>query len=298
MTTRTRLAALLAASLVVLVGCGDDGTASDQRPASGPAKHHQGKSGDDSPSGSADPGTEQATVPVYFVGDTPQGPRLYREFRKIDGGDPAAAALTLAASGSPLDPDYRTLLPAGTFGGITQDEHIVVPLPDDSWTRLPDGMSEKEGLLAIQQIVYTVQGVLQTRSPVEFVDSSGASTQIFGFASEDAFPAADPIKTLALVNVTTPEQGGAVSGGTLDASGVSSSFEATTPWEIRDSSGTVVAKGSATAEGWMDKLYPWEAQVDVSGLDPGDYTFVASTDDPSGGEGGGPMVDSKAFTIS
>ena len=44
-------------------------------------------------------------------------------------------------------------------------------------------------------------------------------------------------------------------------------------------------KGFATAEGWMDKLYPWQAEVDVSGLAPGTYTFVAMTDDPSGGEG-------------
>ena len=41
------------------------------------------------------------------------------------------------------------------------------------------------------------------------------------------------------------------------------------------------------AEG-ADKLYPWTVSVDVSGLAPGDYTFVATNDDPSGGEGVGP----------
>ena len=157
-------------------------------------------------------------------------------------------------------------------------------------------MSEDDALLAIQQLVYTVQGVLQTRSPVEFVDSDGNSTQIFGFASEDAFSAADPIKTLALVSVTSPESDQSVNG-TFTASGVSSSFEANTPWEIRDGDGKVVAKGFSTAEGWMDKLYPWETTVDVSDLAPGDYTFVAMTDDPSGGEGGGPTEDSKAITV-
>ncbi len=35
----------------------------------------------------------------------------------------------------------------------------------------------------------------------------------------------------------------------------------------------------------MDKLYPWETEIDVSDLAPGDYTFAAMTDDPSGGEG-------------
>jgi hypothetical protein len=297
MLTRTRIAVLLSATVVALAGCGDDPSAEDQRPASGSTKHHQGgQSGEESPEQTAQPGDGQATVPVYFVGDTPEGPRLFREFRLVDSPGSAEAALSLAASGDPLDPDYRTLLPAGTFSNVSSDEQIVVPLPDDSWTRLPDGMSESEGLLAIQQLVYTVQGVLQTRAPVVFADSDGNSTQIFGFASEDGFPAADPIKTLALVNITAPESDATVSGS-FTASGVSSSFEANTPWELRDASGDVVKKGAATAEGWMDKLYPWETEVDVSDLEPGEYTFAAMTDDPSDGEGGGPTVDSKTITV-
>ena len=43
----------------------------------------------------------------------------------------------------------------------------------------------------------------------------------------------------------------------------------------------------------MDKLYPWQTSVDVSGLAPGDYTFVAMTDDPSGGEGAARPVDTR-----
>jgi hypothetical protein len=172
----------------------------------------------------------------------------------------------------------------------------MVALPDDSWTRLPDGMSETDALLAVQQLVYTAQGVRQSRDPITFTDSSGNATQIFGIASEDGFTAADPLRTLALVSITAPEQDAATSGS-FTASGVSSSFEATTPWEIRNASGKVVRKGFATAEGWTDKLYPWETEVDVSGLEPGEYTFVAMTDDPSGGEGGGPTVDSKTIMV-
>jgi hypothetical protein len=47
----------------------------------------------------------------------------------------------------------------------------------------------------------------------------------------------------------------------------------------------------------MDRLYPWETEIDISGLAPDQYTFVAITDDPSGGEGGGPTEDSKDFTV-
>jgi Immunoglobulin-like domain of bacterial spore germination len=295
MRTRTTLAVLLALAVVALAGCGDDDPSTEnQRPASGSTKHHQGQSGEESPSESAQPKADQVTVPVYFTGDTPQGTRLYREFRRVDAADPVGAALTLAADGDALDPDYATLLPSGSFsttGGAS------VALPDDSWTRRPDGMSERQALLAIQQLVYTAQGVLQSRDPITFTDSSGAATQILGVASEDGFTAADPIETLALVSVTAPETGATVSGS-FNASGVSSSFEANTPWEIRDASGAVVRKGATTAEGWMDRLYPWESEVDVSDLEPGEYTFVAMTDDPSDGEGGGPTVDSKTIMVS
>ncbi|GAW49944.1 MULTISPECIES: Gmad2 immunoglobulin-like domain-containing protein [unclassified Nocardioides] len=294
MSVRARIAVLLTASAVALAGCGSD-SADDTTPTSGSTKHHGQHSDEASPSESSEPAADQVTVPVYFVGDTPQGPRLYREFRKVDAADPLGEALTLAASGDALDADYRTLLPAGTFAGGTTDETAAIPLPDDSWTRAPEGMSTDDALLAVQQLVYTAQGVLQERIPVAFTDSDGNSTQIFGIASEDAFTAADPVETLALVSVTSPEEGATVSGS-FTASGVSSSFEANTPWQIRQGD-EVVETGFATAEGWMDKLYPWETEVDVSGLEPGDYTFVAMTDDPSDGEGGGPTEDSKTITV-
>jgi hypothetical protein len=297
MTARLRLAVLLSVTVVALAGCGDDDPSSgDTSPANGPTKHHgrsDGQSGGESPSASSQPQGEEVTVPVYFTGETPQGTRLYREFRRVDGADPLGAALTLAASGAALDADYGTLLPTGTFSTAG---NATIALPDDSWTRLPDGMSESEALTAVQQLVYTAQGVLQERTPIRFTDADGNETQIFGVASEDGFTAADPIRTLALVSVTSPEEGAALSGS-FTASGVSSSFEATTPWEIRSADGTVVKKGFTTAEGWMDRLYPWEGQVDVSDLDPGEYSFVAMTDDPSDGEGHGPTEDSKTITV-
>jgi hypothetical protein len=295
MRSRIRIVLLLAATALALAlaGCGDDPSADDQRPTSGHTKHGGGSKADDPSEGSEEPAADQVTVPVYFTGETPHGTKLFREFRRVDAADPLGAALTLAASGDALDPDYGTALPAGTFSTSGSAE---VPLPDDSWTGVPDGMSDSASIQAIQQLVYTAQGVLQSRDPITFTDSSGAATQIFDIASEDGFTAADPVKTLALVSVTAPEQGAPV-GGTFTASGVSSSFEATTPWQVRDSSGAVVLDGFATAEGWMDKLYPWESDVDVSALAPGEYTFVALTDDPSDGEGAGPTEDSKTIIV-
>ncbi len=55
--------------------------------------------------------------------------------------------------------------------------------------------------------------------------------------------------------------------------------------------------GFATAEGWVDKLYPWETDVDLSGVAPGSYTFAALTDDPSAARVPGPFEDTKTITV-
>jgi Immunoglobulin-like domain of bacterial spore germination len=125
--------------------------------------------------------------------------------------------------------------------------------------------------------------------------SDGRPTPVLGIDKE-SFKAAPQNDVLAFVNVTEPAEGASVSG-TFTASGVANSFEATVPWEIRDQDGKKVLDGFATAEGWGDHLYPWESQVDLSGLPPGTYTFVALTDDPSDGEGAGPTEDTKTITV-
>lgn len=91
-------------------------------------------------------------------------------------------------------------------------------------------------------------------------------------------------RTSGLITLAAPAEGATVSGS-FEASGKANSPEANVPWEIRDTSGETVLQGYATAEGWMDKLYPWATTVDVSELEPGTYLFIARTDDTSDGEG-------------
>ncbi len=125
---------------------------------------------------------------------------------------------------------------------------------------------------------------------IETSDPSGPSEGV------GVGPDGNDLGVLALVSVDVPAEGQQVSG-TFTATGRASSFEATVPWEVRDAAGEVLLDGFATAEGWMDRLYPWEAEVDVSGLAPGTYTFVAMTSDPSGGESGGPFTDTRAIVV-
>lgn len=298
--TRGRLrgvaALLLAAAMATtLVACGeDDPVAEDPSEVDATTE----PSGGTEPSEPAEEApAEQVTVPVYFVGDTPEGPRLFREFRKVGSEDPLAEAAALLTAGDTRDPDYRTAYPSGSFASVEYvggELHVV--LPDDSWTTPAPLDSSDEGPLAAQQLVYTLQGVQQERAPVKvFVaDDSGEPVTLFGVDTAPGL-ANDP-QSLALVNVTTPEEGQVVSD-TFTAEGVANSFEATVPWQIRRGE-EVVLEGFSTAEGWMDKLYPWTTEVDVSGLQPGEYSFVALTDDPSGGaEGAGPTEDSKTIVV-
>lgn len=300
---RTRTAALASTALTLtllsaLSGCAGDGTrAEDPNPVGSTTKKTPKATSSDGGEPSANGGSTGATtaVPVYFVGDTPQGTRLYREFHQVDAARPLDAAAALVTSGDALDPDYSTLYPGGSFTGVShEDGGFSVQLPDDRWTTPAQGMSKSDARLAVQQLVYTIQGIEQSRDPVTFY-LGGAPATIFGIDSSGGIEAAPQLDVAAFVNLTTPEEGAAVSGS-FTASGVASAFEANVGWEIRQGS-KVVKKGYATAEGWMDKLYPFETDVDVSGLAPGSYTFVALTDDESG-EGGGPTEDTRTITVS
>ncbi len=299
---RIRLEVLLAAALsvVVLAGCGTEDepeaqdTSNPSPTTSEPTTEPPPTSA--TPSASDSGGPETVALPVYFVGDTPQGPRLYREFRSLEVDNPTDEALALLTAGDTLDPDYTTLLPEGGLRLETSGpDKIVVTLPDAEWAERPDSMSAQETKLAVQQVVYTVQGIVADRLPVQFV-LDGKSSPVLGLDAASGFEAADQNDVLAFVNVTEPAEGATVTG-TFTASGVANSFEATVPWEIRDQSGAKVLDGFATAEGWGDHLYPWQSPVDLSGLAPGTYSFVALTDDPSDGEGSGPTEDSKTIMV-
>ncbi len=307
-TRALRLAVAASAAALVLAGCGDRTTPTAEDPGSEPTDTES--SAPVEPTESSDPPSEAptseepagtTTAPVYFAGDGPRGPVLFREFRQVEDDNPMDEAVALLFAGDALDPDYRSPFPAGStpvetsYDGTGAGATISVRLPDESLVKRPAGMSRAEARLAVQSLVYTLQGVAQARAKLVAYSPDGEPTSLLGIDTSKGLKNAPQLAVLSLINVTTPEEGATVSGS-FTATGVGSSFEATIPWEVRQGD-EVVQQGFTTAEGWMGKLFPWQAEVDVSELAPGEYTFAALTDDPSGGEGFGPSEDTKTITV-
>ncbi len=241
---------------------------------------------------------ETHAVPAYYVGETPHGSRLFREFTNVDVSIPKLEASLDLIEGGAADPDYATYWAPNSFAGASvQGDVIYVDLADEALHDRPAGVSKAEAGLAIEQVIYTLQGALQERLPVQFRINGNPTNNVYGEETSNPLAESPQLDVLALVSITDPAENAIVSGS-FTARGVASSFEAAVPWQIQDSQGAVVLEYSAQAAGWEGRLYPWETVIDISRLDPGTYLFVASTDDPTGGtEGPGATSDTRTIVV-
>ena len=274
--------------LAVLLAAGCAAPPSEPRPAP-PA------STPPSPSPTAPPTSSAAerALPVYYVVETAAGPRLAREFHRVAGDDAGSDAIReMLAAPTGIDPDYRTPWPPGTAlrspvraadGVITVDLTGVTPGAQ---------VGSAGAVAAVQQLVYTVQGALQSTDPVEILLDGQAGGELFGAVSiAEPVARADQYATRSLVQIDVPAHG-AVVGAPVEVRGEAAVFEATLLWDVlRD--GEVLRSGvTSTAEG--QRFAPFSFTLD---LPPGDYVVRIAEDDPSGGEGRPVLTDDKAITV-
>jgi Immunoglobulin-like domain of bacterial spore germination/Sporulation and spore germination len=248
-----------------------------------------------------DAGEDTTAVPVYFVGDQPAGPRLFREFHQLPVEDVEASqvadALRAAVEGAALDPDYGSPWPAGTtVSGVTIDgtgsNYLVwIDLSGDVADR-PSGMTEDEAEVAVQQLVYTAQAVLQARQPVAFRIDGANAQKVLGVPTAGPVVAADPMEVQGSVWIIDPQNGAEVPT-TFTVNGRGAFFEANVRWELLQD-GEVVDEGFTTAEEGMT-LSPFSFEVTA---EPGDYVLRVFEEDMSGGEGFGPPEDTKEITVT
>ncbi|GAA1939802.1 Gmad2 immunoglobulin-like domain-containing protein [Nocardioides hwasunensis] len=299
--------AVVVASSLALAGCSD--SSDDPTPASGgtnepprsgePAPTDEptsdAPSASESPSSSARAGT---TVPIYFAGDGPGGrPMLFREFQRVTGDPLTEAARIVAGGGGADDPDYRTLWPQVEIASVTAtDGVLLVEVPSDGFTERPDGMTGRQARLAVQQLVYSLQGVQQERVPVR-IERPDTDARLFGLSTARNFTAASPLRTLNHVSITSPAEGDTVTGTTVRVTGVANSFEASGPCRLLQGD-RELALVPYQLEGWTeDRLFPFEVEIPLKGA-TGELVVRCETDDPSGGaEGNGPSIDTKSITV-
>ena len=240
--------------------------------------------------------TATRAVPVYYVGATAHGDKLYREFQRQDICSSADCLLKAAAvasvNGDPADHDYRTLWPQGsTVGRVSADgDTIVVDLATGVHDR-PAGLSADDADLAIQQLVYSAQAAVgRGRLPVQLLIAGQHTDTVLGVPASEPLAAANPDAVLAPVQVDTPTNGTTVASP-FTVSGRAATFEANVVWELtRD--GAVVKKGFTTAQECCT-LSPYSFQVTAPS---GTYTLTVHDTDESGA--GAPVdQDTKEIVI-
>ena len=244
------------------------------------------------------------TVPVYYVGATPHGPRLYRELHRPRGQDLLSAAVDMAVSEPPLDPDYQmpwtdAVHAAASFDGEVITVDLTAADKPGMGVRDPfPGMTQPEAELALQQVILTAQDALgEGRIPVQFLIDGQPTDLVLGQPASAALTH-DPFRqTLAMLNIDSPAEGAVIRGDTLTVHGLADAFESNVVIRLQRREGThIVFEKPIMASGWLGgRLYPFEASIDITDLESGNYILTALTEDPL--EGHIQYTNTKAITI-
>jgi hypothetical protein len=225
------------------------------------------------------PGGGPARIPVYVLGPTGTGPRLYREFRSGDGADPVRAAVAGLAA-QPGDPDYSTPW-LNVPSSVTRSGATATV----TFSTAPK-VTGADLAVAVQQVVYTVTAADTAVTKVRVV-APGLPAAL----TATALGRGAQLDMLAPVWLLDPVEGG-TAGTRMTISGTASVFEATVSIEVRRGS-DLVARATATASVGAPGRGDWTATVTVPA---GDY--VVSAYEASEKDGSRVGVDTKRVTVT
>jgi hypothetical protein len=250
---------------------------------------------------------------VYYVGANAAGrPVLYREWHRGPhlpaadpggkGGDVLTEAVQDALASLPLDPDYRApwhalaTLDHASYETTGADGTLQIALKDTGIADRPTTMSPAEAKAAVQQLVYTAQAAVGKRAPVVFTvgrKPPGAHPTLLGIDISRPIGNAPILKTLSLVNISSPNEGDKVSGK-LTVTGTNNSFEGSSVIYLERHGRKYLLTPTIGGQG-LHKLFPWTVTLDLTKVQPGEYTLVAENDDPSGQ--GHPDTDTRTLEV-
>jgi hypothetical protein len=288
---QTAAALALGGALLLAGACGTDtrsGTTADPTPT---ATTSTPPAGNESPSASPEQPAEPTVSGVYYLIDTRAGVRLAREMRDLAGADPAKEAVQAMIAG-PEDPEYTTTWNPDTEVLSVSRQGNVVEVDLSSEGREAEVGSEGAARM-VQQLVYTVTDALGDSAPVQLLVEGEPAGDLWGSVTwDEPVQPAPPLDVRLLVQIDTPREGATVSSP-VTVEGEANVFEANVQWRVIDDSGKEVDSGFTTTSEAM-KFRPFSFTVE---LEPGTYTVEVSESDPSGGEGGEPMTDTRTVTV-
>jgi hypothetical protein len=226
---------------------------------------------------------------IYYLHDTGQGPRLYREFHSRPATtavvrDAVTAMLTVHAD----DADYTSLWPKGTSvrGARISGTTAYVDLSREARNGNAGSGGEEASL---QQLVYTVTAAAPSVRDVQLLIDGRTVQTLWGHV-DTGRPmarrmAAEVLGPVWLLVPTSLKAGGRFGGE-------ASVFEATVSWEFRQGS-RIVKAGSTNASMGAPGRGPWS---DVASVPPGHYVLRAY--ESSAKDGTPTFVDDKPVTVT
>ena len=183
---------------------------------------------------------------VYYVGANAAGkPVLYREWHRGpdlpaadpagNGGDVLTEAVHDAMATSPARPRLphalarrRDARPRGVR--VDRGRHTLqIALKDTGIADRPTSMTAAEARAAVQQLVYTAQAAIGKRAPVVFTvgrKAARSAPRCSASTSPEPIANAPLLRTLSLVDISSPNEGDQVSGK-MTVTGTNNSFEGT-----------------------------------------------------------------------
>jgi hypothetical protein len=250
---------------------------------------------------------------VYYLGSNPVGnPVLFREFHRGPdwpasdpggGQDVLTEAVQDAVDAIPFDPDYQTpwhglaTLDYASYDSTGAGYTLQIAFKDGAPAHRPAGMTAREAKAAIQQLVYTAQAAIGKRAPVTFTvgrHPPGRHPTLLGVDISRPIPAAPILETLALVNISSPNEGQQVSGR-LTVTGVANTFEGNVLVRL-ERGGRQVEQRATIAGMGVDRMFPWSVKLNLTDVTPGKYTLVATDGGDAAGKGHA-WVDSRTIIV-
>jgi len=283
-----------AVATVVVIGgvgwLGQQSQAPAQSPAAVPGTRDSSGGQEESSAARTTPAVE---VPVYYVGDTAAGPRLFAETHLVEGvsGSDVDAAVREAIGSPPIDSDYTEWAPSDRVATSTSSDGKTVTIDLAEPLPRPDGMDAETARVTLQSLVWTAGAAVDSAAPVRFTVAGQPADRVLGVDTAAPVERASAEAVLATVSVSSPTEGATVPSE-FEVRGQAATFEANVVWELKQGD-TVVRNGFNTAQECC-RLTGYTFKVSAP---PGDYTLVVHDTDESDGEGVGTSQDTKRISV-